>query len=704
MMTTKTSGEKQARLRRKLVKNELNPVADILLSFVILAASPCIWVFAQIHDKIMFKFLNQTYIYNVSWEDPRMDQRVFDLNESDHILTIASAGCNVLDYIMEGAKVTAVDFNLCQIALTELKKVAILTIEFEQFFEIFSKSNMALLREVYPKLRPLLSPPSAEFWDKGVHTIKSFMYSGTSGNMSWFVFRVLFPLFGLGFLRRDLAAGTSPEAIAHDITNYQYSIRSIAWLMDNILLRAGCCMAGVPERQMALGLHRPNNMAMVIERVFFHTDLVKDNYFYSGYILGYYTPECCPRYLKKENYAKMRKYLQMNKLKLVHGTILSAIHDTDTPFTVASLLDHMDWMTDRMINEEITHLMKKMDPVRGKIFWRTFADDVHSAALSWMKPDRVDDSDDRVGMYWTTWIAHLKDFRVSYEERRDTVQSKGFLSDLLTGIKVVSFPLWRPIVSSTLAVTGHAKTMETFYKYQKEDYDAFREGLLHARPALMESIPLKKEGGMVWVDVGGGTARNLEFFSPEILKKYFSAIYILDVSASLLEIAQRRVDAMGLSDLVKVVEHDFTSSTVFSVMPSKGSVDLITMSYSYSMIPDQNAAVNNATSLLKGRGEGLLAIADFFLKGNYDDCLPNLSRNLRWIESVFHKHWFAFDHVHLLDDEQLPGWAEREGTKSGKSGSGKEELEVIWDSRFRGSVPFLPFLHPYHGVYMLQKK
>ena len=55
-----------------------------------------------------------------------MDHRVFNLNEKDHVITIASAGCNVLDYIIEGAKVTAVDFNLCQIALTELKKVRLL--------------------------------------------------------------------------------------------------------------------------------------------------------------------------------------------------------------------------------------------------------------------------------------------------------------------------------------------------------------------------------------------------------------------------------------------------------------------------------------------------------------------------------------------------------------------------------------------------
>lgn len=220
--------------------------------------------------------------------------------------------------------------------------------------------------------------------------------------------------------------------------------------------------------------------------------------------------------------------------------MLSAIDNSTVPITVASLLDHMDWMTDRMINEELTHLMRKMDPVRGKIFWRTFADAVHSAPLHWLKPTRVDDSDDRVGMYWTTWIAHLKDVKYGYEERVDTKQDRGFVSNLIIGFKVVTFPLWKPLVASTLKVSGHAKDMESFYKYQKEGYDAFREGLLHGRPALMESFPLAKDGQMTWVDVGGGTARNLEYFPVDVIRKYFKAIVVVDISASLLEIAQKR--------------------------------------------------------------------------------------------------------------------------------------------------------------------
>jgi hypothetical protein len=222
--------------------------------------------------------------------------------------------------------------------------------------------------------------------------------------------------------------------------------------------------------------------------------------------------------------------------------MLSAISSSTVPITVASLLDHMDWMTDGMINEELTALIRKMDPIKGKIFWRSFADNVHSAILHWLEPMAVDDSDDRVGMYWTTWIAHLKDVKVAYENRISTMntEEKGLVANLITGFKIVAFPFLKPFLATTTKAKGHAKDMESFYKYQKEGYDNFREGLLHARPVLMESFPLSKGGNMIWIDIGGGTARNLEFFPIEVIRKYFKMIVIVDISASLLEIAQNR--------------------------------------------------------------------------------------------------------------------------------------------------------------------
>ncbi len=644
------------------------------------------------HDKLMFKFLNRTYIYNVSWEDPRMDHRVFNLNSKDHVITIASAGCNVLDYIIEGAAVTAVDFNSCQIALTELKKVAILNVDFETFFDIFSNSNMQLLRSIYKDvLRPHLSSESAEFWDSSCYSTKSFMYSGTSGVMSFFLFRILFPLFGLGFIRDELIKGViTKEELIEMIAERSYTIRTLAWVLDNVMLRGGCCFAGVPERQMALGMHRVNNIALVIERSFFKSDLINDNYFYSGYVLGKYLPHNAPRYLRKEHYNSLRKNLAAGKLILHHGTILEAIDQTTQVITVASLLDHMDWMTDRMIQEELVHLIRKMDPVRGKIFWRTFADEVHSAPLQWLSPIRVahaddEDSDDRVGMYWSTWIAHLKDCKVAFEERVDVDQSRGWYHDIMTGMKIVTFPFWKPFVGATITQQGHAKDMESFYKYQKEGYDAFRENLLHAKPILMENFPLDKGGEMVWVDVGGGTARNLEYFQVETIRKYFKKIIIVDISKSLLEVASTRVKLLGIDDIVEVVECDFTSKAVMNLLPKAGTVDCATMSYSFSMIPDQKSCMNNIIRLLKP--QGWVAIADFFMSGNHDNCLPPAAKFGRKLESKFHKLWFNFDNVHLLHDEDLHF-------------SG---LRSIWDNRFRGGVPFLFFLQPYHGVKIYRK-
>ena len=368
--------------------------------------------------------------------------------------------------------------------------------------------------------------------------------------------------------------------------------------------------------------------------------------------------------------------------------MLSAIDATTTPITVASLLDHMDWMTDRMINEEITHLMRKMDPVRGRIFWRSFADDVHAAPLFWLNPEKVPDDDDRVGMYWSTWISHLKNVKVHYEERIDTKQDKGLLANLITGAKMVTFPFWKPLVASTLQVSGHAKDMESFYKYQKEGYDAFREGLLHARPALMEAFPLAKGKKMIWVDIGGGTARNLEFFPVDLIKKHFQAIYVVDISASLLEMAQQRIDRLGLGGIAKVIEHDVTAPSLLKQIPDCGKVDIVTMSYSYTMIPNQKATLQNISKLLTTGGH--VAIADFFLHGKYDDCLSPLFRKIRNVEAFLHKTWFAFDHVHLLSEDQID--------------IVKDDFQPIWDNRFRGAIPFMPFFQPYHGVYIMRKK
>lgn len=683
-----------------------------ILGSIVLIFSPLLLILAVFQDWIMTKFLNFAYIYNVSWEDPRMDHEVFNLEESDHVITIASAGCNVLDYIIEGSKVTAVDFNACQIALTELKAIAIQNIEFEDFFAIFAKNDCNLLRKLYPThIRPFMSQLGTDFWDGYVKKINSFQYSGTSGILAFFAFRIVFPLLWLGWIRRAILEKIPKEEFHRRCDAHKRQISILAWFMDT-LLPCFALFAGVPKRQMKLGDGR-ENFSVIVNHVLYNTDLVYDNYFYLGYILGEYTEECCPRYLKKENYNKMRKFLKKGKLQLFHGSIEQAIvkngKDNDDLFTVASLLDHMDWMDKSMITSELSLLWERMDHSVGRVYWRSFSEKVHIPPLIWLNPEKVDDvyintRNDRLGMYFSTWIAHLKDTPYDVTGRcaswNPQGYSNGLVGNVVTGAKIVTAPVWKKVVTTTssssssgaISKNQHEKDMEAFYRFQKEGYDNFREKFLWARKDLIESVPLKSAGGNVWIDVGGGTARNLEFIPVDTIKQYFSQIFIVDVSASLLEVARRRVKKMGLSNFVTLIEHDFTKDSIFEVIPKfQGKVDLVTFSYSLSMIPDKVGAIDAAFKFLKKNGDGVLGVGDFFLSGGiHEEQLSSLLIPLRKAEALFQRKWFQQDGVHLLDKKIME--------KIQKS------TECVWDERFRGSVPLIPMLRPYHGAYVARTK
>ena len=67
-----------------------------------------------------------TFLYNMSWEDPRPDEEVLQINDSDVVLTLTSGGDNTLDLAIQGAAaVHSVDMNPAQSYLLELKKTAI---------------------------------------------------------------------------------------------------------------------------------------------------------------------------------------------------------------------------------------------------------------------------------------------------------------------------------------------------------------------------------------------------------------------------------------------------------------------------------------------------------------------------------------------------------------------------------------------------
>ncbi len=175
---------------------------------------------------------------------------------------------------------------------------------------------------------------------------------------------------------------------------------------------------------------------------------------------------------------------------------------------------------------------------------------------------------------------------------------------------------------------SHAERLNDFYSGQADGYDDFRRRFLIGRTEMMQAAATQKDA--IWVDMGGGTGANLENIAdliPEMKK-----IYVVDLASSLLEVAKKRIADHGWTN-VEVVEADATTFT-----PEEGYADIVTFSYSLTMIPDWFAAMENALRIL--RPGGTIGVVDFFV-------------SRKWASDGHKKHsWFTRNYwpVHFSTD------------------------------------------------------
>jgi betaine lipid synthase len=161
--------------------------------------------------------------------------------------------------------------------------------------------------------------------------------------------------------------------------------------------------------------------------------------------------------------------------------------------------------------------------------------------------------------------------------------------------------------------------LESFYANQAGAYDSTRKILLKGREDMLGLVAAQleakakkeaqngeKKTKRIWVDVGGGTGWNIEAMSAFVnVPEFFSSVYLVDFSPSLCEIARKRFARLGWSNVKVVCEdarkfrlEDYESdlsvtraplrspalSYFTQTRPEHGGADLVTLSYSLSMI------------------------------------------------------------------------------------------------------------------------
>ncbi|MFN0052565.1 MAG: class I SAM-dependent methyltransferase [Planctomycetales bacterium] len=226
------------------------------------------------------------------------------------------------------------------------------------------------------------------------------------------------------------------------------------------------------------------------------------------------------------------------------------------------------------------------------------------------------------------------------------------LSDLKT--------LWHLALAPAGGAT-HAERMERFYRGQSAGYDDFRARLLHGRRELMNLVA--PVDGSVWVDLGGGTGANLELVDRSL--RAFRQVYLVDLAPSLLRIADRRAACLGWNN-VRTIQAD---AKHFS--PPE-PVDLVTFSYSLTMIPDWFAALERAWQILRPGGQ--IGVVDFYVSRKHS--VPGRAQH-RWFTRNLLPIWFGTDNV-FLNADHLPFLESR--------------FETIQLQEHLGTIPYLPMI------------
>ncbi len=324
-------------------------------------------------DGLMERLFTRAFgrlVYAQIWEDPECDLDALQLSPGEHVVAIASGGCNVLSYLSAGpVRVTAVDLNPAHVALCELKIAAARALDshddFSRFLRLADRPDNAALFD--RKIAPLLDPRTRAYWN-GADGLGRRRVSAFNRN----IYRtgLLGRFIGTGhLLARILGADLTGllECTTQDeqerFFDSHISPAFDRWLTRRITAAPPALYGlGIPPAQFET-LRGDEEMADVLRarlRRLAAGFSLETNYFaWQAFARRYpeYLPDCVPPYLRRRNFETLRE--RVSGLSVVHGLVDQVLaRQPARSVDAVVLLDAQDWMSDDRLNalwEAITH-------------------------------------------------------------------------------------------------------------------------------------------------------------------------------------------------------------------------------------------------------------------------------------------------------------------------------------------------------------
>jgi S-adenosylmethionine-diacylglycerol 3-amino-3-carboxypropyl transferase len=334
----------------------------------------------------LFTLMFSGFVYNQIWEDPGVDLEALSLGPNHRLITIASGGCNVLNYLAAGPeRIIAVDLNPNHVALTRLKLQALTHLpDYDAFFSFFGIAKDKSNRTVFDNfLAERLDSETRRYWDRRIplrgRRINMFARNLYRYGLLGRFIGVLHAIARLNGKRlQDILHARTPEE--------QRALfeATIAPLFDNRFIRFLSRMPvsyyglGIPPAQydeLVAAAADGNPVTTLRERVErLACDFpISENYFaWQAFGRGYDTVDriAVPPYLRAENYELIKS--RVDRVDVHHASMIDFLAEQpESSLHRYVLLDAQDWMTPEQMTLLWSEIDRTADRNDARVIFRT---------------------------------------------------------------------------------------------------------------------------------------------------------------------------------------------------------------------------------------------------------------------------------------------------------------------------------------------
>ncbi len=347
--------------------------------------------------------MNEKIKYANCWEDADVLLSAARLCKGSNILSIASGGDNSFALLTTAPKtIYAVDMNIAQLHLCELKTAAFSELSYDDLLPFFLGSSQS--KEIFETIKKQLSPACKNYWEANENHIRNgILHSGKFETYFRFFRKSVMP-FIHSKKRIEELLNTKTEQAQIDFYNQKWNSARWKFLFrlffsKFVLGRFGRTKTYLNQVEIPVAEFIYNQAAQHLQ-----SNHCQTNYFLHYIFTGNFKPQL-PFYLRKENFELIKQNL--SSLVLKHGTVERFITQENN-FSFCNFSNIFEYMN----REDFASFNKMLSdnlPQNAVIcYWNLMVDRIFSASFpETFSVNDVQTSTDK-GFFYKRFVTEIK--------------------------------------------------------------------------------------------------------------------------------------------------------------------------------------------------------------------------------------------------------------------------------------------------------